>query len=98
MLTPEAVMRAMARTMHPEIDCSLADLGMIEHISAEQEKVIVTISLPFPRVPIKDELARIVTEAVANEHQTSQVEVQFATMNEEAREEFMKKAREKWKL
>ena len=97
MLTTEEVMQAMAKTMHPEIDCSLADLGMIKHVTAEQEKVIVTMNLPFPRVPIRDELVRIVTEAVPNADETSQVEVQFATMNEEEREAFMKKAREKWK-
>jgi ATP-binding protein involved in chromosome partitioning len=97
MLTTEEVMQAMAKAAHPEIDCSLVELGMIKHVTAEQEKVVVTMNLPFPRVPVKDELVRIVTEAVANEDHTSQVEVQFATMNEEEREEFMKKAREKWR-
>jgi len=97
MLTREEVMQALARTMHPEIAYSLVDLGMIKHVSVEKEKVIVTINLPFMGVPIKQELVRIVTEAVANADQTPQIEVQFATMSQEEREEFITKAREKWR-
>ncbi len=98
MLTTEEVMQAMAKTRHPEIDCSPVELGMIKHVSAEKDKVIVTMNLPFLGIPIRDELVRIVAEAVTNEDQTLQVEVQFATMSQEEREKFMKKARENWKL
>jgi len=97
MITTEQVMQALARTMHPEIAYSLVDLGMIRHVSIEKEKVIVTINLPFMGVPIREELTRIVREAVTSEDQTSQVEVQYATMSQEEREEFITKAREKWR-
>ena len=97
MLTEEKVMRALSEIMHPEIDYSLVDLGMIKDIRIESEKIIVTMNLPFPGIPIKDALARMVTEAVTREDETSQPEVQFATMSEEERIEFVRKAREKWK-
>lgn len=97
MLTKEAVIQAISKTTHPEIDYSLVDLGMVKDIRIETETIVVTLNLPFPGIPIRDELARIVTEAVANEDEASRAEVQFATMSEEDRTEFMRKARERWK-
>ena len=99
MLTKETAMRALSKAMHPEIDYSLVKLGMIKNVSVEQHRVIVTLNLPFAGVPIKDHLVRIITEAVTNnEDQDLQVEVRTVTMNEQDREEFTKRAREKWKL
>jgi len=98
MRTVEELMQAISEAMHPEIDYSLVELGMIKDVGIDKGRVVVTISLPLAGVPIRDDLARIVTEAVANEDDTLQVEVQFATMNQEERQEFMEKAREKWKF
>ena len=97
MLTKEEVIQAISKTTHPEIDDSLVDLGMVKDVRIEKEVVVVTLNLPFMGIPIKDELARIVTEAVANADQASRAEVQYATMSEEERTEFMRKARERWK-
>jgi len=96
-LTKEEVIQAISKTTHPEIDYSLVDLGMVKNIRIEKETIVVTLNLPFLGIPIRDELARIVTEAVANEDEASRAEVQFAAMSEEDRTEFMRKARERWK-
>ena len=98
MLTKEEVMQAISKTTHPEIDYSLVDLGMIQDVSIEEDRIAVTMNLPFLEIPIRDDLARIVTEAVTHADETSRTEVQFAAMSEEERGEFMRKAREKWKL
>lgn len=98
MLTKEEVMRVMSKITHPEIDYSLVDLGMIKDVSMEENKMIVTMNLPFLRIPIRDELVQIVTQALTGEDETSQADVQFATMSEEERTEFMRKAHERWKL
>jgi metal-sulfur cluster biosynthetic enzyme len=90
-------MLALSNAMHPEIDYSLADLGMVKDVSVEEDKVGITIGLPFAEVPIKDLLARLVRDAVAGVHETASVEIDFAVMSDEEREEFGKKAREKWK-
>ncbi len=98
MLTEEEVIRVMSKTAHPEIDYSLLDLGMIKEVVVEQETVKVTINLPFPEVPIKDHLVQIVKDAIAEKHERAAVEVIFSVMNEAEREEFRRKARDKWKL
>ena len=94
----EEVMEALAKAMHPEIDYSLVALGMIRNVSVEKGTVTVTLNLPFAGIPIKDDLVRIVTEAVTDEDTGPRVKVQTATMDEEERREFVKKAQEKWKL
>jgi len=96
-LTKEEVIQVLSKTTHPEIDYSLVDLGMIKDVSIEEDKMAVTVNLPFAGIPIRDLLVQIVTEAVANEDEAAQVEVQFATMSEEERVDFMRKARERWK-
>ena len=97
MLTEKEVMQAMSKTTHPEIDSSLPDLGMIKEISIEQKTVKVTMNLPFLGVPIKDHLVRIIKDAIAEKDEAAEVEVAFAAMSEQEREEFGRKAREKWK-
>ena len=97
MLAEKEVMQAMSKIAHPEIDYSLLDLGMIKEVSVEQETVKVTMNLPFPGVPVKDLLVQIVKDAIADKDEAARVEIAFATMSEAEREEFGRKAREKWK-
>jgi len=98
MLTEKEVMEAMSTTTHPEIDYSLVDLGMIKEVGVEQETLQVTMNLPFPGIPIKDDLVQIVKDAIAEKDKAARVEVTFAAMSEAEREEFARKARAKWKL
>jgi len=98
MLTEKEVIQVMSKITHPEIDYSLLDLGMIGAVDVEQETVRITVNLPFPEVPIKDHLVQIVKDAIAENDEAANVEVRFATMNEAEREEFRRKARDKWKL
>ena len=97
MLTEEEVIRVMSKTTHPEIDYSLLELGMIKEVVIEQETVEVTMNLPFPKVPIEDHLVQIVKDAIAEKDEAAEVQVAFAAMSEAEREEFGRKAREKWK-
>ena len=98
MLTEQEVMEAMSTTTHPEIDCSLLELRMIKDVGIEQERVRVTMNLPFPGIPIKDHLVQIVKDAIAQKDEAAEVQVAFATMSDAEREDFARKAREKWKL
>ena len=97
MLTQEEVMEVVSNTIHPEIDYRLLDLGMIKDVRVQQGTIHVTINLPFPEVPIKDHLVQMVKNAIAKKDEDAEVEVTFATMNEAEREEFRRKAAEKWK-
>jgi len=97
MLTQEEVMEVVSNTIHPEIDYSLLDLGMIKDVRVQQGTIHVTINLPFPEVPIKDHLVQMVKNAIAKKDEDAEVEVTLATMNEAERQEFRRKAAEKWK-
>ena len=97
MLTQEDVMAVMSNTIHPEIDYSLVDLGMIKDVRVQQNTIQVTVHLPFPAVPIKDHLVQIVRNAIAEKDAGADIEVTFATMNEAERDDFRRKAAEKWK-
>ena len=97
MLTHEDVMEVVSNTIHPEIDYSLLALGMIKDVRVEQDTIHLTINLPFPQVPIKDHLVQMVKDAIAKKDEEADVEVTFATMNEAERQEFRRKAAEKWK-
>jgi len=96
-LTKEQVIQALSRVTHPEIDYSLVDLGMIKNVSIDGERMTVTMNLPFAGIPIKELLVRMVREAVANEDESAQVELQFDTMSDQERAAFVEKARERWK-
>ena len=98
MLSEKDVIQAISKTRHPEIDYSPVDLGMIKKVDVNQGRVRVIMNLPFPEVPIKDHLVQIVRDAIAEKDEAAEVEVGFGTMNEAERQEFRKKAREKWKL
>ena len=98
MITEKEIMQVLSKAMHPEIDYSLAELGMIKKVNVERNNVEVTINLPFQGIPIKDDLARIVIDTITDANQSLQVKIEFATMNEKERKEFMSKAQEKWKL
>lgn len=49
----EEIRRAVAKLMHPEIDRALVGLGMIKDIALRDDKVILTMALPFPEIAIK---------------------------------------------
>jgi len=52
--------------MHPEIDRTLAEVEMIKEITVRDDKVILTMALPFMVVHIRSYLVHIVQEAVSN--------------------------------
>lgn len=98
MVTEEQVMAELRTVAHPEIDYSVVELGIVKKVVVERSKVMVTLSLPFAEVPIKDLLVQIVKQAIAKVDKTVEVEVDFAVMSEREREEFRTKAQERWKV
>ena len=81
--------------MHPEIDASLMELGMIKDIKLEGNKVSLTMVFPFPGVPIRDMLMESVKKPL--EEQGLQVEINETVMNQEELQNFFKMEQEKWK-
>ena len=75
--------------MHPEIKRNLVELEMVRDVSVEDERVTLTLALPFAEIPIKDDLVRMVKGAVAKLDATLQVEVNLTEMNQKERAAFM---------
>jgi len=98
MVTEEQVMAELGTVVHPEIDYSVVELGMVKKVVVEGNKVTATLNLPFAEVPIKELLVQLVEQAIANVDKASEVEIEFAVMSDGEREEFRRKAQERWKL
>jgi len=93
-ISKEEIHQAVAKVRHPEIDRTLVELGMIKDIAVGDDKVILSMALPFLGVPIKDYLVNSVQEVVTK--LGVQIEVKLTEMNKEERDAFMAMAREGW--
>jgi metal-sulfur cluster biosynthetic enzyme len=94
-ISEENVRKEMAKIKHPAIDRTLIDLGMVKDITIQDNKVTVTLAVPFPGIPIKDLLVNSVREPI--EKLGAKVEVKFAVMNKQELQAFLEMERESWK-
>jgi len=94
-MSEENVRKAMAQIMHPAIDRTLIDLGMVKDIAIEGNKVTVTLAVPFPGIPIKDLLVNSVREPI--EKLGGKVEVKLAVMNQQELKAFLAMENESWR-
>ena len=93
-ISKEEIHQAVAKVRHPEIDRTLVELGMIKDIALGDDKVVVSMAVPFLGVPIKDYLVQSVEEVVTK--LGVEIEVKLSEMNKEERDAFMVMAREGW--
>jgi metal-sulfur cluster biosynthetic enzyme len=93
----EEVYQAVAQVKHPEIDCSLNELGMIKDMTVKDKKVAVTLALPMLGIPvaIRDYLMNSLRGAVTQ--LGLEFEVKLTGMNQEERQIFFAMAQERWK-
>ena len=96
-LSQPQIDQALSEVMHPEINYSLVDLGMIENVSCKEDEVSLTLKLPFLRVPVEDLLIEIVTKKLSDLDDSVGVQVNIEQMSHEERDRFTKMAREGWK-
>ena len=92
------VEQALSKVIHPEINYSLVDLGMIEDVVCEEQKVSLTLKLPLVPVPVQDLLIESIKKALSEQDSSVQVEINIEQMSQEERNNFMQMAREEWKL
>lgn len=95
-ISEKSVYKVLMQVMHPEINHNLVDLGMIKNVIVENNKVVLTLKLPFMHVPIKEDLIRSIKEAVTKLNVDVKVEIKIAEMNQKERAKFMNMAREAW--
>jgi len=89
MITKEQVLEALRQVVHPEVKRNLVELGMIKNVTVQGGMAIVTIALPFIDVPIKEDLIRVVYEALSKVNPALQVQVESIEMSQKERAAFM---------
>jgi len=97
-LLQQDIRQVLSKVMHPEINYSLVDLGMIKDVVCEEKKVGLTLKLPFLQVPVRELLIDIIKKTLSDLNSSIQVEIDMEQMSQEERENFMKMAKEGWKL
>jgi len=90
----EAVLNGI---MHPEINVSIVELGMVEDISVDGNKIYLKLNLPYMEVPTRYILHNQIKEAIKEMDDELEIEIEFAEMTPAERENFMEIARKEWK-
>lgn len=90
------VHRALIRVMHPEINHNLVDLGMIKNVIIGDNRVVLTLVLPFMHIPIKEDLIRSIKEAIRKLSADVEIKIKLAEMNQEERARFIDMAKKAW--
>ena len=95
-ISEEAVHQAIGQLMHPAISHTLIELGMVKDIALKDNKVTLTLALPFLTIPasIKDYLVNSLRQAVTK--LGAQVDIRVAEMTQEERRAFLAMEQESW--
>jgi ATP-binding protein involved in chromosome partitioning len=96
-ISEEDVHQAIGQVMHPEINCTLVELGMVKDIAVKDNEVSLTLFLPLLGIPaaIKEYLVDSLRQAVMK--LGAKVEVRIAQMNQEERLAFLDMEQKNWK-
>ena len=91
----EYIRSEIANVLHPTINCSLVDLGIVKSIEVKNEKVLITMAFPFPNIPIEDYLVDSVRESIEEIDKT--VEIETVVMTKEELLKFLALEKENWR-
>ena len=93
----EEVKREIGQVMHPAINSTLVELGMIKEVALNGNQVTINLSLPCTQVPefIKNQLANSLREAAGRAGAEAKIEI--TVMSEEARQTFLSIEQNNWK-
>jgi len=91
----EDVTQALANVMHPAIDRSLMDLGMIRDIVLTGATASLSLVIPFPGIPILSFLEKRLKESV--KPLGVNLTIQIANMDQEEIQKFLAMEKEAWK-
>jgi len=76
---------------HPEMPhLNLGTLGMLPEITVDKKHAQVTLAVPFPDIPIKEDLIKMLKQAAAKLSPRLKVDVDVIVMDDDARERFLK--------
>jgi len=93
-ISEKDILNLLAKVKHPAINRTLRELGIIKDISIKDNKVLITMALPFPNIPIIDQLVSSIKEPI--EKLGVEVEVKQTIMNQEELQAFLKMEEAGW--
>ncbi|MFP4394349.1 MAG: P-loop NTPase [Anaerolineales bacterium] len=95
MITKEEIRKQLRDVMHPELERDIVMLKMVREIEVHDGAVSVVIALPFKEVPIREDLARGVREALGQLDDALDVRVSLVEMGQQERAVFLAQAEAK---
>ena len=95
MVTKEYLVDELSKIMHPEVNHSLIDLGIIKNIEIVENKAKMIFAFPFPDIPIADVLIKSVEKPLRELGIRLSYNVRI--MTEDEKNKFMIMEEEAWK-
>ena len=95
MKTKQDIFKSLENIMHPAINFSLVKLGIIKDIIIEDGTAKVIFALPFPNIPIINDLIFSISQLIMNMDLTFKYET--VLMSEEEKAQFMQLEADGWK-
>jgi metal-sulfur cluster biosynthetic enzyme len=89
------IIKTIEGVQHPAIATSLLNLGMLEDIDFEGNKVIATFVWPFDNIPIKEQLINSVKLPLKN--LGLELEYNERVMNEDEKAKFLALEKKYWR-
>ena len=93
-ISEKDIFNLVDKVKHPAVNCTLRELRITKDISIKDNKVLITMALPFPNIPIIDQLVSSIKEPI--EKLDVAVEVKQTVMNQEELQAFLKMEEEGW--
>ena len=95
MNTEQDIIQTLSKVMHPAIDHSLLDLGIVKNIKLMDETVGLEFCFPFPDIPIADQLINSIEKPIQELDLLCVYKITTMTEVEKAR--FMQMEAQAWK-
>ena len=95
MKTKEEVLELISSVMHPAINYSLSDLGIVRDLNIINNRAEVIFAFPFPGIPIADALVSSISQPIVTEGIEFKYKIELMTTEE--KDKFMKMEVAGWK-
>ncbi|MEO1959309.1 MAG: iron-sulfur cluster assembly protein [Nautiliaceae bacterium] len=89
------VVQTIESIQHPAIATSLTNLGILQDVDIEENKVKATFVWPFANIPIKEQIISSVKEPL--KRLGLELEYNERVMNDEEREKFLTLEKKYWR-
>ncbi len=96
MIDEKLIRQALQTVLHPKLNRSLVDIGMVRNISINDDVVTLTLALKTDHSPLKKVFINEIEKAVGGLPQVSSVKVQVATLSKDEFDQFREIGRRRY--